>query len=160
MRYVLLDRITAVEPGRSARGLKAVTLSDEVMHDHFPDFPVYPGALLVEAAAQLAGFLVEASAFPGQEPTHRAVLGQIDRAKFHRPARPGDCVELFAELGQSLESAARVHVGADIAGEPSLRGTLTFLLVRLESERLRAQRQQLYDLWTRDLPRAEGGWKR
>ena len=151
MRYFLLDKVTAVEVGRSARGVKAVTLSDEVLHDHFPDYPLLPGALLVESAAQLAGFLLEVSENqPGQE-IRRALLVQIDRAKFYRPAQPGDVVELSVELSQSLDSAAKVAVSATIAGERSFVGTLTFMLKVIESERVHQQRRNLYRLWTRDL---------
>src|SRR4029079_7831143 len=59
MRYYLIDKVTELTAGQSARGVKCVTLTDEVVHDHFPDFPMLPGALIVEAAAQLAGFLLE-----------------------------------------------------------------------------------------------------
>ena len=152
MRYILLDRITECEPGKRARGLKAVTLTDDVLHDHFPDYPILPGALVVEAAAQLAGFLLEVSAnTPGEEP-RRALLVQIDRAKFHRPAQPGDSIELFAELGQALDAAAKIEVGADVRGERVMRATLTFMLKRIDSERVHEQRRYLYRLWTRDLP--------
>jgi 3-hydroxyacyl-[acyl-carrier-protein] dehydratase len=152
MRYVLLDRITFAEPGRAARGLKAVTLTDDVLHDHFPDYPIYPGALLVEAAAQLAGFLLEITENKPDEVPKRALLVQIDRAKFYTPARPGDSVELFAEIGQSLDAAAKLTVGADVRGEKCMRGALTFMLRHVESEALHAQRRYLYALWTRDLP--------
>lgn len=151
MRYILLDRITEVEVGKSAKGLKAVTLTDEVLHDHFPDYPILPGALLVEACAQLAGFLLEVSTQAGAASPKRAVLVQIDRTKLYKPAQPGDAVELFAELSQSLEAAAKLTVGADIRGERAMRGTLTFMLQKVDSERVQEQRRYLYRLWTRDL---------
>jgi len=47
VRYFLLDKITAFQPNTFARGVKNVSLSDEVLHDHFPDHPIFPGALLV-----------------------------------------------------------------------------------------------------------------
>jgi 3-hydroxyacyl-[acyl-carrier-protein] dehydratase len=151
MRYILLDRITECEPGKRARGLKAVTLTDEVLHDHFPDYPVMPGALIVEAAAQLAGFLVEVSVNTAGEVPRRALLVQIDRAKFHKPAQPGDSIELFAELGPTMDAAAKVEVGADVRGERAMRGALTFMLKQIDSERVHAQRRYLYALWTREL---------
>jgi 3-hydroxyacyl-[acyl-carrier-protein] dehydratase len=150
MRYILLDKITSVERGRRATGIKAVTLSDEVLHDHFPDYPILPGALVLEAAAQLAGYLIEISVDPEPEPL-RALLVQIDRAKFYRPAQPGDAVELVAELTQSLDTAAKVTVGADIGGERAMRGALTFMLRHVDSPRVHEQRRYLYRLWTRGL---------
>jgi 3-hydroxyacyl-[acyl-carrier-protein] dehydratase len=152
MRYILLDRVTHAEPGKSARGLKAVTLTDDVLHDHFPDYPILPGALLVEAAAQLAGFLLEITENWDGEPVRRALLVQIDKAKFYKPAQPGDSVELFAEMTQSLEAAAKITVGADVRGERCMRGSLTFMLKAVESDALHAHRRALYALWTRDLP--------
>jgi 3-hydroxyacyl-[acyl-carrier-protein] dehydratase len=150
MRYVLLDRITAVEPGVRARGVKCVTLTDEVLHDHFPDHPMLPGALLIEAAAQLAGYLLEASLPAGDVP-HRAVLGQVDKVKFSRPAEPGDAIELEARVSQLLDGAGRFEVEAMVRGERLMRGQLTFVLRRVDSERVNEQRRYLYRLWTKGL---------
>ena len=61
MRYYLIDKVTDLVSGERAKGLKCVTLTDDILHDHFPDYPMLPGALIVESAAQLAGFLLEMS---------------------------------------------------------------------------------------------------
>src|SRR5947209_5326690 len=100
MRWFLIDKVTEIVPGERIRGVKCVTLSDEILHDHFPDFPVMPGVLLVEAAAQLAGFLLETTC-NGEAPDApplRALLVQVDRAKFREPCGPGDRLEIEARL--------------------------------------------------------------
>jgi 3-hydroxyacyl-[acyl-carrier-protein] dehydratase len=151
MRYFLIDRVTELLPGERARGIKNVTLSDEILHDHFPDFPVMPGALIVESAAQLAGFLVEMTINKPGATLLRAVLTQIDRAKFHGPAGPGDCLELTAAVEALRETAARVTTDVRAAGRRIARADLTFALRRVDSERVHEQRRSLYRLWTRDL---------
>src|SRR5262245_51278799 len=108
MRYVLLDRITALEPPTRARGVKCVSLSDDVFADHFPGHPVMPGALTLEALAQLGGVLCEATMRARRKEEGNvdkelhALLVGVERAKFRRMVRPGDRLEL---------EAVAVHVG-------------------------------------------------
>jgi 3-hydroxyacyl-[acyl-carrier-protein] dehydratase len=151
MRYFLLDRVTDVVPGESARGIKNVTLTDEVLHDHFPDHPILPGALIVEGMAQLAGFLLEVTVNAPDKPVVRALLVQIQNAKFSRPAEPGDQIELVARQGAILDAAAQVDVEALVAGQRVARAQLTFMLKPIESERVHEQRRYLYRLWTKGL---------
>jgi len=152
MRYVMLDKVTELVVGERARGIKCVTLSDDVLHDHFPGYPVLPGVLVIEAAAQLAGFLLECSNPPTPgETQRRAVLGQIDKAKFYAPSQPGDRIELLAKITGALDGAARVSVEADVEGERLMRGQLTFMLRVVDSELVHEQRRSLYRIWTRGL---------
>ena len=155
MRFFLLDKITEVRPGEFARGVKAVTLTDEVLHDHFPDFPVFPGSLMIEAAAQLGGYLVEVSGQPVVvDVPLRALLTQVQKAKFYEPVWPGDCVELRATLAARLDTAAEVRAELHVGERLVARMLLTFVLRRVDSERVHAQRRYLYKLWTRELKEA------
>ncbi len=148
MRYFLVDKVTAYRPGESASGLKSVTLSDEILHDHFPDYPIMPGVLIVEALAQLAGFALE---IDSDRPKERAILAQIERAKFHAPVGPGDQLRLEVRVEQRLEAAARVQGEALLGERVVARAELTFMLKTIDSERVHEQRRALYRLWLREL---------
>ena len=152
MRYFLLDKITAFEAGQRACGVKCVTLTDDVLHDHFPDHPMLPGALLVESMSQLGGFLVELSFHTGgEDAVRRAVLAQVKDAKFYAPCRPGDRVELEARLESRSDGAARVKAVAAVDDARVARADLTFVLRDVASARVHEQRRDIYRLWTRDL---------
>jgi 3-hydroxyacyl-[acyl-carrier-protein] dehydratase len=149
MRYFLVDKVTELVLGKHAHGIKCVTLTDQVLHDHFPEHPIFPGSLLIEGLAQLSGFLIENSRPASKE---RAVLAQIDKAKFHKPAWAGDSIQLTATLVSELDAAAVTDVSASVAGETIARAKLTFMMTRVESERVHAERNSLYRVWARDLP--------
>ena len=151
MRYFLIDRVTELLPGERARGLKSVTLSDEVLHDHFPDHPIMPGALVVESVAQLGGFLLEMTVNKPGSSLLRAVLVQIDRAKFYGPAGPGDCLDVTTTLQSLRETAGTINGDVRAAGRRIARADLTFVLRPVDSERVHEQRRYLYRLWTKDL---------
>jgi 3-hydroxyacyl-[acyl-carrier-protein] dehydratase len=150
MRYFLIDKVTELEPGRLARGVKNVSLSDEVLHDHFPDYPILPGALILEAASQLAGFLLEMSLNRPGEPLQRALLVQVDLAKFYETSGPGDQVEFTVEMGASRPAGAQVTMQANVGEKRIARATLTFVMKVIPSERVHEQRRYIYKLWTRD----------
>jgi 3-hydroxyacyl-[acyl-carrier-protein] dehydratase len=151
MRFFLVDRVHELRPGELARGVKNLSLTEDLFQDHFPEHPVFPGTLLIEALAQLSGFLAECSFHQGSSETRRAVLAQIDKAKLHLPCRPGDQIELVARLASQLEGATQLEAEALVRGERAASATLTFRLLKVESDKLHEQRRALYQLWTRDL---------
>lgn len=151
MRYFLIDKVTELVPGERIRGVKNVTLSDEILHDHFPDHPILPGVLIIEAAAQLAGFLLESTFNRKGDALRRAVLVQIQQAKFHDTAGPGDQLDLSVVLDSRLEGAAQVTADARCGERKIARAVLTFMMKAIDSPRVHDQRRYIYSLWTRDL---------
>ena len=153
MRWFLVDKVTELVPGERIRGLKCVSLGDEVLHDHFPDYPILPGALILESLAQLGGYLVETSFHVPGAPVRRAVLAQIKDARFYETVGPGERIDLSADLESTLEGAARVRVEAKVEAKRVARAEVTFVLkeVPAGAERVHEQRRSLYRLWTRGL---------
>lgn len=95
--FLLIDRVTRIEPRRAATAIKCVTANEPVLAGHFPDNPVLPGVLVLEGLAQLTSVLAFAS--EPWDPEHRVLkyLG-IDKAKFRRAVRPGDRLTLEIEV--------------------------------------------------------------
>ena len=152
MRYFLIDKILSIDVGREATGLKCVSLTDDVLHDHFPDLPIMPGALITEGLAQLAGFLLEATFNKDESRSaRRAVLVQIDKMKFHLPTGPGDTLTMHATIDLMLEDAAQVNVEARVGEQKRAKGRLTFAMIEVDSVKISAQRRDIYKIWTREL---------
>ena len=151
MRYFLIDKVTELVVGKRIRGIKNVTLSDEVLHDHFPDYPTMPGFLILESASQLAGLLLEATYNKDVESPRRALLVQVDLAKFHATAGPGDQLEILVEISSQRDDTAKVTTEVSAGSQQVARAGLTFVMKSIDSERLHEQRRYLYKLWTREL---------
>lgn len=105
---LLVDRLLACEPGRSARGVKCVTVGESYFQGHFPDYPVMPGVLMLEALIQLSTLLSCASGqgVPG-------AVRSLDRVRFKRQVIPGD--QLLLET--RMEGGGRFSLKASVAGE-------------------------------------------
>jgi 3-hydroxyacyl-[acyl-carrier-protein] dehydratase len=150
MRYVLLDRITALEPPVRARGVKCVSLSDDVFVDHFPGHPVMPGALTLEALAQLGGVLCEATmrlAVNGGRNDLHALLVAVERAKFRRLVRPGDRLELEVTAVHVGENGGRVAGTAQVDSQPVAEAELTFAFAEVKHPRLIERRREVLNVW-------------
>ncbi len=92
--FLMVDRVIAVDEGRSVTAVKCVTVNEPQFQGHFPDKPIFPGVLLTEAFAQVAG-LVALSSNPDRAGDRFYLLG-LDRVRFRRPVRPGDRIEITA----------------------------------------------------------------
>ncbi len=84
--FLLVDRIIELEPNVKITGLKNVTINEPFFQGHFPDYPVMPGVLIIEAMAQIAGILAYRSGVQGDT----IYFMSIEKAKFRKPVVPGD----------------------------------------------------------------------
>jgi 3-hydroxyacyl-[acyl-carrier-protein] dehydratase len=95
--FLLVDRIIELVPATKAVGIKNVTMNEEFFRGHFPDQPIMPGVLIIEALAQVAAIL----AFKTGGDAGKAVyFMSIERAKFRKPVVPGDQLRLDVSILQ------------------------------------------------------------
>lgn len=125
MRFVLVDRIVALEVGRSVVATRTIPPDEDYFQDHFPGFPVVPGVLLTEMMGQAA-----AKALDGERrPRGKAMLAKIQSASFRQWVRPGDEVHLHAEISANTERYATAECRAEVGGKPVAQASLFFTFV-------------------------------
>jgi 3-hydroxyacyl-[acyl-carrier-protein] dehydratase len=95
--FLLVDRITEMNPGVKAVGIKNITINELFFQGHFPGQPIMPGVLIIEAMAQVAGVLAFHS---GASPGKSVYFMSIEKAKFRRPVVPGDQIKLEVNILQ------------------------------------------------------------
>jgi 3-hydroxyacyl-[acyl-carrier-protein] dehydratase len=110
---LLVDSIVELEPKRIV-GIKNVTANEPFFSGHFPEFPVMPGVLIVEAMAQVAGVLVLNQIEDRQ--SKLVLLATIEQAKFRRPVRPGDQLRIEMIVTRRKASVAKMHGTATVDG--------------------------------------------
>jgi 3-hydroxyacyl-[acyl-carrier-protein] dehydratase len=93
--FLLVDRIVDLEPSKRIVGIKNVTFNEPFFTGHFPERPIMPGVLILEAMAQAGGVLAFKS-FPGMEGS--VFFTGIDDARFRKPVIPGDQLKLIVEV--------------------------------------------------------------
>src|SRR5262249_19771977 len=95
-------------------GIKNVTINEPFFDGHFPNYPVMPGVLIVEAMAQVAGVLV-LSTIPDRH-NKLVFLASIEQARFRRPVRPGDQLRIEMQVSRRKASVAKMHGTATVDG--------------------------------------------
>ncbi len=119
--FLLVDRILEVEEGKKVVGIKNVSMNEPFFQGHFPNYPVMPGVLIIEAMAQVGAVaILSMPAFAGRI----ALLAGIDKARFRRQVVPGDILRIEVEVlklrGSVGKSQARAYVGEELAVEAEL----------------------------------------
>ena len=120
--FLLVDRIIEMEPGKRIVGIKNVTMNEPFFVGHFPNFPVMPGVLIIEAMAQTGGVLALHDAAIGSDKL--VLFAAIEEAKFRRPVVPGDQLRLELEVLQRHTSFARMKGKAYVDGKVAAQAIL------------------------------------
>jgi beta-hydroxyacyl-ACP dehydratase FabZ len=118
--FLLVDRIEEMEDERIV-GIKNVTANEPFFMGHFPEFPVMPGVLIVEAMAQVAGVLA-LSKMKGQQRV--VLLAMIEQAKFRKPVVPGDQLRIEMKVDKLKTSVAKMSGTASVDGSVAAEATI------------------------------------
>jgi 3-hydroxyacyl-[acyl-carrier-protein] dehydratase len=126
--FVLVDRVTDIVPGKSIRGHKMVSANEPWCQGHFPERPILPGVLIIEALAQIGGILAYASE-PFDASTSLMYFLGIDKAKFRHTVTPGDRLDLFVEVIQHRSNVWKLRGEATVEGTLCAQGELLASIV-------------------------------
>ena len=126
--FLLVDKMVDVVPGKSAIGFKNVTMNEPFFTGHFPNNPVMPGVLQIEAMAQTAGVVV-LSTFPKEElKTKNVLFMSIDNVKFRKPVIPGDVLEMRVDHLQTMRNVHKFKGEGFVGDKKACEATFTAMI--------------------------------
>ena len=114
--FLMIDRVLECEPGKRIRALKNVSANEPYFQGHFPNRPVMPGVLILEAMAQAAGILVFRTKNAKPDESSVYYYAGIDNARFKRPVAPGDQLEIEVTILGSKRGVWKFGCIARVAG--------------------------------------------
>lgn len=127
--FLLVDKIVEMDLDKpSILGQKNVTMNESFFQGHFPDAPIMPGVLILEALAQTGGILVFEKGYKDK----LALFLSVYHAKFRNPVKPGDVLFLYAEGTVFSSKGGRVKTKAMVGSKIAVEAELGFALVRKE----------------------------
>ena len=127
--FLLVDRVEELEPGVRVVGVKNITQNEPFFQGHFPDYPVMPGVLIIEAMAQVGAVGVMAG---GDHQDKLALFAGIDGVRFRRQVLPGDVLRMEVQITRLKGSVGRGKAKATVDGERVCEAELMFAFAARE----------------------------
>jgi len=129
--FLMVDRIIEIEEGKRIVGLKNVTRNEEMFNGHYPEHPIMPGVMIVEAMAQVAGYgILEAVDNKDSIP----YFAGIDHARFRKPVVPGDQMRIAIDILKLKVRIAKAKGEVTVDDEIVAEASLMFALSPLENK--------------------------
>ena len=127
--FQMIEKVLEVEDGEYAKGIKCVSVNEPYFAGHFPDAPIMPGVLVIEACAQLCSITMESQ---GTEDDKIYVLLKCEEFKFLRPVIPGDCLEIEVRKESGGAGLVKFNVKVTVDGKVKAKGILAFTSMNKE----------------------------
>lgn len=129
---LLIDRVVDMTPGEGITALKNVTINEDFFNGHFPNHPIMPGVLIIEAMAQAAGVFVMSSS-KDMDPKHHVVyFMSIEEAQFRKPVVPGDSLYLHIETIKNRGNVWKMKGEAKVDGQRVANAVFSAMIVKNE----------------------------
>ena len=127
--FQMIEKVLEVEDGEYAKGIKCVSVNEPYFAGHFPDAPIMPGVLVIEACAQLCSITMESQ---GTEDDKIYVLLKCEEFKFLRPVIPGDCLEIEVRKESGGAGLVKFNAKVTVNGKVKAKGILAFTSMNKE----------------------------
>ncbi|RGH01330.1 3-hydroxyacyl-ACP dehydratase FabZ [Clostridium sp. AF15-6B] len=127
--FQMIEKVLEVEDGEYAKGIKCVSVNEPYFAGHFPDAPIMPGVLVIEACAQLCSITMESQ---GTEDDKIYVLLKCEEFKFLRPVIPGDCLEIEVRKESGGAGLVKFNAKVMVDGKVKAKGILAFTSMNKE----------------------------
>jgi 3-hydroxyacyl-[acyl-carrier-protein] dehydratase len=151
MRFQLVDRVESIEPGKKIVTIKALSLAEEYLGDHFPAFPVLPGVLMLEALVQSAAWLIRvqqnfAKSF--------VVLAAARNMRYANFVAPGNIMRCDVEASEITDDISKFKAVASVDGKTTVSGK-----IELRSFNLAQRADYLAEADAAIIAQLKGRWK-
>ena len=125
--FLLVDKVIELEEGKRAVGIKNVTANEPFFQGHFPNYPIMPGVLIIEAMAQVGCVAMMSM---DENKGKLGVFAGIDKVRFKKEVRPGDTLTMEVEMLSVRRNIGKATAKAFVGEELACTGELVFALVQ------------------------------